>query len=191
MNLSLCFSAPWRGLHHEPVTLFLRLVGGGIMNLSLCLGALTGCWWVRRAGTGGGVVQLTAKDGSVGVEPGYCSPKLPTAIGGAVLVDHYLYGTTGQAMLCVEFASGTVKREERAVGAGSLLYADGRLYLHAESGEVGLLEANQSRGGKSHATPASLGLLLGGTWSLTFPVRTDLWARCRAAVGSECGHAGF
>lgn len=94
------------------------------------------------AGTGGGVVQLTAKDGSVGVEPAYFSPKLPTAIGGAVLVDQYLYGTTGQAMLCVEFASGTVKWEERALGAGSLLYADGRLYLHAESGEVGLIEAN-------------------------------------------------
>jgi outer membrane protein assembly factor BamB len=94
------------------------------------------------AGTGGGVVQLTAKDGSVGVAPVYSSPKLPTAIGGAVLVGQHLYGTTGQAMLCVEFASGTVKWEERALGAGALLYADGRLYLHAESGEVGLIEVN-------------------------------------------------
>ncbi|MCL4181153.1 MAG: PQQ-binding-like beta-propeller repeat protein [Verrucomicrobia bacterium] len=94
------------------------------------------------AGTGGGVVHLTAKDGSVEVEPGYFSPKLPTAIGGAVLVEDHLYGTTGQAMLCVEFATGAVKWEERALGAGSLLYADGCLYLHAESGEVGLIEAS-------------------------------------------------
>ena len=27
------------------------------------------------------------------------------------------------------------------MGAGALLYADGRLYVHAESGEVGLVEA--------------------------------------------------
>jgi outer membrane protein assembly factor BamB len=104
--------------------------------------ARAGTIFSAGAGTGGGVVHLTARDGSVGVEPGYFSPKLPTAIGGAVLVEDHLYGTTGQAMLCVEFATGAVKWEERALGAGSLLYADGRLYLHAESGEVGLIEAS-------------------------------------------------
>ncbi len=104
--------------------------------------ARAGTIFSAGAGTGGGVVHLTATDGSVGVEPGYFSPKMPTAIGGAVLVGDHLYGTTGQAMLCVEFATGTVKWEERALGAGSLLYADERLYLHAESGEVGLIEAS-------------------------------------------------
>jgi len=94
------------------------------------------------AGTGGGVVRLVAKDGSVAVAPGYFSAKLPTAIGGAVLVGEHLYGTTGQAMLCVEFATGTVKWEERALGAGSVLYADGRLYVHGENGMVGLVDAN-------------------------------------------------
>jgi outer membrane protein assembly factor BamB len=88
------------------------------------------------------VVRLVAKGGSVMVEPGYFSAKLPTAIGGAVLVGEHLYGTTGQAMLCVEFATGTVKWEERALGAGAVLYADDRIYVHAENGMVGLVEAN-------------------------------------------------
>ena len=94
------------------------------------------------AGTGGGVVRIESKDGSITAEPGYFSPKMPTSIGGAVLVGEYLYGTSGQAMLCVEFATGNVKWEERALGAGSLIYADDRVYLHAESGEVGLVDAS-------------------------------------------------
>lgn len=92
------------------------------------------------AGTGGGLVQLTRQDQTVTAQPLYFSPKLPTAIGGAVRVGDFLYGTTGQAMLCVRFDTGDIQWEERALGAASICCADGRLYLHAESGEVGLVE---------------------------------------------------
>jgi outer membrane protein assembly factor BamB len=90
---------------------------------------------------GGGLVKLNP--GGDGFEPEqlYFSAKLPTAIGGAVLLDGYLYGTTGQGVMCVDFASGDVKWQERGVNAASLCYADGRLYLHGESGEVALVEA--------------------------------------------------
>lgn len=91
------------------------------------------------SGTGGGLVKLVAGGGGVQAEPVYFSPKLPTAIGGAVLVGDYLYGTS-RGMLCAEFASGELKWEERALGPAALCYADGRLYLHAESGEVALVE---------------------------------------------------
>ena len=43
-------------------------------------------------------------------------------------------------MMCVEFKTGTVKWEERSIGPGSLLVAEGRIYIHAESGDVGLFE---------------------------------------------------
>jgi outer membrane protein assembly factor BamB len=92
------------------------------------------------AGTGGGLVRVKASPGGTVAEPVYFSPKMPTAIGGAVRVGDLLYGTTGQGMLCVEFATGTVKWEERALGAASLCFADNRLYLNAENGEVGLVE---------------------------------------------------
>ena len=71
----------------------------------------------------------------------YFDPKLPTAIGGAVLVGPYLYGTS-QAMMCVDFKTGQVKWNERSIGAASLAYADGLLYLHGEDGEVALVEAS-------------------------------------------------
>ncbi len=92
------------------------------------------------AGTGGGLVQLKSTSSGVDAEPVYFSAKLPTAIGGAVRVGELLFGTTGQGMLCAEFGTGTLRWEERALGAASICLADGRLYLNAENGEVGLVE---------------------------------------------------
>ena len=43
-------------------------------------------------------------------------------------------------MLCIEFATGDVKWQERALGPASLCYAAGRLYLHGENGDVALVE---------------------------------------------------
>jgi outer membrane protein assembly factor BamB len=96
--------------------------------------------YAAAAGTGGGVVKLIKKDKGVEPEQIYFESKLPTAIGGVVKVGKYLYGTTAQALLCVEFATGNVKWEERAIGAASLCFADNRLYLHGENGDVALVE---------------------------------------------------
>jgi outer membrane protein assembly factor BamB len=98
--------------------------------------------YVGSAGTGGGAVKLKVNGGVVEAEPIYFESKLPTAIGGAVKVGEFLYGTTAQAMLSLEFATGKIKWEERALGAASLCYADGRLYLHGENGEAALVEAS-------------------------------------------------
>ncbi|MCC7376017.1 MAG: PQQ-like beta-propeller repeat protein [Verrucomicrobiales bacterium] len=92
------------------------------------------------AGTGAGAVQLVASGDRVEAKPLYFEAKLPTAIGGAVKVGSELYGTTAQALLCVDFKTGQVKWEERAIGAASLCYVDHRLYLHGENGTVALVE---------------------------------------------------
>jgi outer membrane protein assembly factor BamB len=110
--------------------------------------------YVASAGTGGGAVKLLAKNGGIEAEQVYFESKLPTAIGGAVKVGDYLYGTTAKAMLCVEFATGEVKWEEGALGAASLCLADGRLYLHGENGNVALVEPSpESYREKGRFTP--------------------------------------
>jgi outer membrane protein assembly factor BamB len=93
------------------------------------------------AGTGGGLVKLSLNGDAVEAEPVYFSPKLPTAIGGVIALGDFLYGTTGESMLCLEFATGDIKWQERALGAASLCYADDCFYLHGENGEVALVEA--------------------------------------------------
>jgi outer membrane protein assembly factor BamB len=44
-------------------------------------------------------------------------------------------------LVCVEFATGKIKWQDRCVGAGAPCYADGRLYIHGEKGDVALVEA--------------------------------------------------
>jgi outer membrane protein assembly factor BamB len=90
---------------------------------------------------GGGLVRLKVNQGAVEVEPVYAATRLPSAIGGAVRVGEYLYGTNAGGLLCVEFATGNVKWQERGVGAGAVCYADGCLYVHGENGDVALVEA--------------------------------------------------
>src|SRR5207253_1199947 len=90
--------------------------------------------------SGGGAVKLASKDGSFEAEELYFSKKVPTAIGGAIKIGNYLYGSSGQALLCIDFATGAVKWEERSIAPASLCFADGRFYLHGENGEVALIE---------------------------------------------------
>jgi len=93
------------------------------------------------SGSGGALVKLKSGDGKVEAEQVYFSPKLPTAIGGAVKVGDLLFGTGATGLVCSDFASGEIKWEDRALGSASLFYADGNLYLHGENGEVALVTA--------------------------------------------------
>ena len=93
------------------------------------------------ARVGGGGVRLKAEGGRFEAEQAYFSPKLPTSVGGALKVDQYLYGTSAGALLCLEFTTGNTRWDERSIAPASLCYADKRLYLHGEDGEVALVEA--------------------------------------------------
>ncbi|MGO9115255.1 MAG: PQQ-binding-like beta-propeller repeat protein, partial [Thermoguttaceae bacterium] len=97
--------------------------------------------YAAAAGAGGGLVQLRATDDGIRADEVYFSSKLPTAIGGTVLLGDYLYGTAGPKLACVKFSTGKVKWSERAIGAASLCAAEGCLYLHGENGDVALVEA--------------------------------------------------
>lgn len=106
---------------------------------------------------GGGLVRLKAAGGAVEAEPVYASNRLPTSIGGSVLVGDHLYGTSTGGLMCVEFTTGTVKWQERGIGAGAVLYADGRLYVHGENGQVALVEATpEAYREKGRFTPPDL-----------------------------------
>jgi outer membrane protein assembly factor BamB len=92
---------------------------------------------------GGGLVRLKPDGGGVAAEQVYFERGLPNGIGGAVLVDEYLYGTedAGDRLVAVEFTTGKVKWQAESIGIGSVAYADGNLYLHGANGGVVLVEA--------------------------------------------------
>ncbi|MFO0815391.1 MAG: PQQ-binding-like beta-propeller repeat protein [Gemmatales bacterium] len=93
--------------------------------------------------TGGGLIELQGDADEVKVKELYFNNKLAPSIGGAVLVDGYLYGSTSQGVFCADFATGEIKWTNRSVGASSVCYADGRVYLRGHStGEVAIIETN-------------------------------------------------
>jgi outer membrane protein assembly factor BamB len=87
----------------------------------------------------GGLVEIDATGNAKEV---YSDKTLPTGMGGSVLVDGHLYGTGGQTMMCVEFASGKVVWQDRGIGAASVCYADGRLYLHGDNNDIAMVAAS-------------------------------------------------
>ncbi len=101
---------------------------------------------------GGAFLKLKQAKEGIEAEQLYFSAKnLPNSIGGSILLDGYLYGTNGNGLLCIEFATGKEKWQDPSVGAGSLCYADGRLYLHSEgTGAMALIaptpESYQEKG---------------------------------------------
>ncbi len=92
--------------------------------------------------TGCALLELRpTESGLVGAKEIYFSRDLMNHHGGVVLVNGYLYGYHNAILTCMEFETGKVMWKDRAVGKGSLTYADGHLYLLSEDNVVGLAEA--------------------------------------------------
>ena len=53
--------------------------------------------------------------------------------GGFIIHEGYVYGNHGGGWSCLDLKTGEVLWKERAVGKGSLCFADGMLYLFAET----------------------------------------------------------
>jgi outer membrane protein assembly factor BamB len=128
------------------------------------------------ARVGGGAVKLSAgQAGKVTAEPLYFDMKLPTAIGGAVLVGDYLYGSGSQTLVCADFNTGQIKWSNRSAAPGAVCYADGRLYLHGENGEVVLVEATpdayREHGRFTPPNPPKRGGAMEKAWA--YPVIAD------------------
>lgn len=110
----------------------------------------------------GGLVKLKPSSDGVEAEQVYLERGLPSNIGGAVKVGEYLYGTGGQdqaklGLLCAEFATGKIKWQDKTLGAASVCYADGNLYVHCEDGKVALVEATpEAYRNKGIFTPPSV-----------------------------------
>ncbi len=93
------------------------------------------------ASSGGGVARIKGTAASYQTEMVYNERKVPNALGGTIKIGDYLYGTTNAQLMCLDYATGKVMWENRSVGAGSLAYADGNLYVHGDNGEMALVEA--------------------------------------------------
>jgi outer membrane protein assembly factor BamB len=89
-------------------------------------------------GTGGGVVEIKPDNKA---EEIYFTKDMKNHHSSSVLIGDYLYGFSASILTAMKFDTGELAWRDRSVGKGSLVYADGHLYLLSENGVVGLVEA--------------------------------------------------
>jgi outer membrane protein assembly factor BamB len=105
--------------------------------------------YITAAPQGGrDLIQVTADGGKFTAKKVYADKKLENTHGGVVLVGDNLYGCSKEkraTWFCQDFKTGKIhwEVEDREVGKGAVVYADGRLYLLGDkTAEVGLAEAS-------------------------------------------------
>ena len=105
------------------------------------------------ASTGDGcdMIKVAKNDGGeFSVEKVYTSRNMKNSIGGFVLHDGHVFGTSKRrGWVCQDFMTGKIawyQRANRSVGDGSVVFADGLLYLYGEkTAEVSLIAASSSK----------------------------------------------
>jgi outer membrane protein assembly factor BamB len=103
------------------------------------------------AGYDHGGIMLGLKDGGKNADIVWTDKVLDDHHGGVVLVDGYIYGSnwlsnTNGNWCCIEWSSGKKMYEEHWKCKGSVISAEGMLYLYDErSGFVGLLKADPQK----------------------------------------------
>ncbi len=91
-------------------------------------------------GTGAALLQVRAAGNLANADEVYFTRDMRNHHASSVLVGDHLYGFSGSILTAMRFASGEVAWRDRSVGKGSIIVADGRLYLYSEGGVVGLAE---------------------------------------------------
>ena len=104
-------------------------------------------------GIGCNLFKITSRDNKFSAEQVYANHVMANHHGGVVKVGDYVYGySDSKGWTCQDFKTGEAKwQEKQKFGKGSLVYADGHLYLREEekAGTVALIEASPE-GFKEH-----------------------------------------
>ena len=109
-------------------------------------------FYTASYGIGGGALRIGAEDegGAFRSEEAYFGTRLQNHHGGVIAHEGTLYSFFGPALTAVDAATGEVRWRARSVGKGSLVMADGKLFLLSEWNKVGLAvatpEGYQERG---------------------------------------------
>ncbi|HEV3203471.1 MAG TPA: PQQ-binding-like beta-propeller repeat protein [Gemmataceae bacterium] len=97
-------------------------------------------------GAGSDLFQLIVDGPAIKAEKVYSNKNIKNEMGGVVLVDEHLYGSSRDNWVCQEFVKkkGDIAWEtKRRLGSGSVTYADGQLYCFLDgNGTVLLVEAS-------------------------------------------------
>ena len=87
-------------------------------------------------------------------KPLWESKAMKTHMNSCVLWQGHLYGFDESALTCMEFATGTVKWQQKGLGKGALILADAKLIIQTEEGALAIAEASPEAYKEISSTPA-------------------------------------
>jgi outer membrane protein assembly factor BamB len=112
-------------------------------------------FWANGYGKGGICMQLGVTGGKVAAQQAWTTTDMVCHHGGYIIDNGYIYGDNGGGVTCLELKTGKVMWKNKGVGKGSILWADGMLYLFGEGG---------GRAGLATCSPE--GMQMKGTFSV-------------------------
>ncbi|MGH9323438.1 MAG: PQQ-binding-like beta-propeller repeat protein [Vicinamibacteria bacterium] len=93
-------------------------------------------------GTGAALLEIQREGSGMSAREVYFHQDMKNHHASSILVNDTLFGFSSSILTALDFDTGEVRWRDRSVGKGSLVYADGHLYLFSENGVVGLAEAS-------------------------------------------------
>lgn len=100
-------------------------------------------FYLSGYGQGGGMLELSPDGNSI--KKIWTQKKMDSRMGGAVLVDGYVYGSgDSRVWTCYDWESGQEQYTSSEIGHGVVIYADGMLYCYSQRGELALVKPDPS-----------------------------------------------
>ncbi|MBL8828289.1 MAG: PQQ-like beta-propeller repeat protein [Planctomycetaceae bacterium] len=116
--------------------------GNGTANCSAALVQGNFVFYASGYGTGCALLEIGQAGGRFAARQVYQNKSLINHHGGMVLIDGYVYGCDERSLVCLDAKTGQVAWQDRCVGKGSVIAADGMLYVRSEAGPMALVEVN-------------------------------------------------
>ena len=92
-------------------------------------------------GTGSGLLRLSREGDSVSAEVLWTKKLMQNHYNGCILVGDYLYGFDNSILKCMRLEDGEEMWADRSVGKGSLIAAQGHLFILGEQGDFAMAKA--------------------------------------------------
>jgi outer membrane protein assembly factor BamB len=128
--------------------------------------------------SGGQLLQVVSRGGRPAVEPLWQNRMMKNHFNSSVFVAGHLYGFDDSTLKCIEPLSATERWRQRGFGKGSLLAADGHLWVLSDRGELALVAvapgAYQERGRAQ--------VLTGKTWTVPTLAGKRLYVRSESEL---------
>ena len=135
-------------------------------------------------GTGSRVIELHQAGGKTTAAEKWFSNRMRVHIGTAIRVGNYVYGSSGDFgpsfLTAVDMTTGKIAWQDRAFARAQLLYADGKLVILDEDGNLGLATVD----GSGLQVLARAQVLDNLAWTPPTLVGTKLYVRDRKNIAS-------